>query len=334
MIEPFSYLKEFIMVTKSAEQKGVILCLLAAFCYSLGPILGKLLFAVGLPWQVVVTMRGMIPAVLLFVYALCFARYVFHIKREHLHLFLLNGVSFGFISVCNYCSLYYIDAAVATVLLYTLPVFTVLLSRIMLKESFTAPKVIAMIMAFLGILFIIEVFNIGSLSTDGGTKIFGIPSAIFGIIIGLMSGLLSSLYTIFTKKLNSFYPGWTVNSWCYFIGLPIFFFIGAPHIASYHWNATSLMGIIIISLVGLAAYSLYALSMQHIDAGKASLLVTLDPVLSVSMAILILGEHLTILQLLGCVLVFGGILFMEKGQLLLNRIAPKSSKKQKGSASP
>ena len=191
-----------------------------------------------------------------------------------------------------------------------------------------------MIMAFLGILFIIEVFNIGSLSTDGGTKIFGIPSAIFGIIIGLMSGLLSSLYTIFTKKLNSFYPGWTVNSWCYFIGLPIFFFIGAPHIASYHWNATSLMGIIIISLVGLAAYSLYALSMQHIDAGKASLLVTLDPVLSVSMAILILGEHLTILQLLGCVLVFGGILFMEKGQLLLNRIAPKSSKKQKGSASP
>ncbi|MEE0776230.1 MAG: DMT family transporter [Bacillota bacterium] len=318
------------MATKSIEHKGVILCLLAAFCYSLGPILGKLMFAVGLPWQVVVTLRGMIPAVLLLIYALCSARYVFQIKKEHLHLFILNGLSFGFISVCNYCSLYYIDAAVATVLLYTLPVFTVLLSRIMLKEAFTAPKVIAMIMAFLGILFIIEIFNIGSLSADGGAKIFGMPSAIFGILIGLMSGLLSSLYTIFTKKLNAFYPGWTVNSWCYFMGFPIFFLIGTPHIASYSWENTALIGIIVMALVGLAAYTLYALSMQYIDAGKASLLVTLDPVLSVSMAILILGERLTIWQFLGCVLVFGGILFMEKGHLLLNFIKKKPRTIEKG----
>ena len=89
------------------NKKGVILCLLSAFCYALGPIIGKLLFNIGMPWQVVAPVRGMIPGILLLIYALIFAKQVFKIKREHLKWFILNGISFGFISVCNYCSIFF-----------------------------------------------------------------------------------------------------------------------------------------------------------------------------------------------------------------------------------
>ncbi len=68
----------------------------------------------------------------------------------------------------------------------------------------------------------------------------------------------------------------------------------------------------IMALIGLAAYSLYAVSMHYIDAGKASLLVTLDPVMSVTMSVLILGENLSLLQWFGCILVAAGIAFMGK----------------------
>ena len=68
--------------------------------------------------------------------------------------------------------------------------------------------------------------------------------------------------------------------------------------------------------------------MQHIDAGKASLLVTLDPVLSVSMAILILGEHLPYCKLLVCVLVFEEFFYGE-GATSLKSHRPKSSKNRK-----
>lgn len=302
------------------NKKGVLLCLISAFCYALGPIIGKLLFSIGLPWRVVAPVRGMIPAILLLIYGLLFAKHIFKIKREHLKWFILNGVSFGFISVCNYCSIYYINASVAQVLLYTLPVFTVLLSRFMLKEKFTPTKVIAMTLVFTGIICIINLTHIDAIAAQPELRIFGIPSVIFGVVIGLMSGFLSALYTIFTRKLNADYDGWTVNSWCYFMGFPVFFLVGVKPIVTFQWEPNLALFLLIMSLIGLAAYSLYAVSMHYIDAGKASLLVTLDPVMSVTMSVLILHEALSGVQLLGCILVAAGILFMEKGQPLIDRI--------------
>lgn len=300
------------------NKKGVILCLMSAFCFALGPIIGKLLYSTGFPWRVVVSCRGMIPAILVFLFALFFARDVFRIKKEHIKLFLLNGLSFGFISICNYCSLYYINASVATILLYTLPVFTVLLSRFMLKEKFSVPKIIAMVLVFCGTVLIINITHMDDIAAHPGTMIWGIPSAAFGILIGLMSGFLSALYTIFTRKLNQYYDGWTVNSWCYFLGFPVFLMIGGGPIASFAWQPDLIFFIIVSALVGLSAYSLYAVSMHFIDAGKASLLVTLDPVMSVTMSVVILGETLTLLQFLGCLLVGGGILIMERGRAWLH----------------
>lgn len=302
------------------NNKGVILCLISAFCYALGPIICKLLFTTGLPWRVIVSCRGMIPAILVLLYAFFFARNVFKIKKEHIKWFLLNGLCFGFISICNYCSLYYINASVATVLLYTLPVFTVLLSRFLLKEKFTVPKVIAMVLVFSGTICIINLAHIDAIAAHPGTTIFGIPSAVFGIMIGLMSGLLSSLYTIFTRKLNQYYDGWTVNSWCYFLGFPVFLAIGGGPIIAFNWHANLILFVFITALIGLAAYSLYAVSMHYIDAGKASLLVTLDPVMSATMSVVILGETLSPLQCVGCVLVGSGILFMERGRVWLENL--------------
>lgn len=310
----------------NSNKKGVILCLLSAFCYALGPIIGKTMFKIGLPWQIVAPMRGMIPAVLLVIYGILFARDIFKVKREDLKWLILNGVSFGFISVCNYCSLYYINASVATVLLYSLPVFTVILSRFMLKEKFTVPKVIATVFVFVGIIGIINLENLDAIAAQPDLYILGIPSVVFGILIGLMSGILSALYTIFTRKLNGKYSGWTVNCWCYFLGFPVFFLVGIKSIATFAWEPRYFLFLFIMALIGLAAYSLYAVCMHFIDAGKASLIVTLDPVMSVTMSVVILGESLSVIQLIGCVLVAFGILFMELGQGWIDKFKKRKGK--------
>lgn len=286
--------------------------------------MGKLLYTTGLPWQVVVTCRAMIPAILILCYNLLRNREVFSIQKKHLPLFLLNALFFGFISICNYCALYYIDAAVATVLLYTLPVFTVIFSRIVLKEPLTSVKFVAMTLTFVGVIFIIQITNINNISAGTPHQIFGISSTLLGIIVGLLSGLLSALYTICTKKLNNHYPAWTVNSWCYFLSFPIFFLVGAPKIIAFEWTFFHFGAIFIMALIGVSAYSLYAISMQYMEAGKASLLVTLDPVFSVTMCIFILGEELTVLQILGCALVLLGVLTMEKGNDIKNHFRGKN----------
>lgn len=314
--------------TKKRERKGVLLCFLSALCFSLSPITGKLLFTTGLPWQVVVACRIIIPAILIFCYDIIFKREVFRINKRDIPFFILNGFFFGCISICHYCALYYIDAAVATVLLNTNPIWTVILSRMVLREKISTPKIIAMICCFTGITLIIQLTQIQSISADSITSIFGIPSSVFGIVIALLAGLLSALYTICTRKLNSQYPGWTVNSWCFMMAVPIFLVVGVPKIAAFSWTGLHFLAIFVVALIGLAAYSLYALSMQYIEAGKASLLVTLDPVFSVTMSVFILGEHLFPSQILGCVLVFIGIILMEVGQPLMEKIRYQRKKDQ------
>ena len=313
------------------NKKGVIICLLSAFCYALGPIIGKLLFSIGFPWRVVAPVRGMIPGILLFIYALITFRDVIFIHKQpqfeksHIKWLLLNGISFGFISVCNYCSIYYINASVATVLLYTLPVFTVILSRFMLKERFTVAKTIATVLVFMGCVLIVNLQDIDAIAAQPDLYILGIPSVVFGIIIGLLSGLLSAIYTICTRKLNSWYEGWTVNCWCYFLGFPVFFCVGIGPICDFGWTPFNAMCIFIMALIGLAAYSLYAISMHYIDAGKASLLVTLDPVMSITMCVVILHESISLYQFVGCILMAAGIIFMEKGMDIIKRIRPRKT---------
>lgn len=305
---------------RKRERKGVLLCFLSALCFSLSPITGKLLFTTGLPWQAVVACRVVIPALIIFCYDLLFKREVFQLNKNDIPFFILNGVFFGCISICHYCALYYIDAAVATVLLNTNPIWTVLLSRLVLREKISTSKILAIICCFTGITLIIQITKIQSISADSITSIFGIPSSVFGILIGLIAGLLSALYTICTRKLNARYPGWTVNSWCFMMAVPIFLAVGIPKIVTFQWTGLHFLAIFVVALIGLAAYSLYAVSMQYIEAGKASLLVTLDPAFSVTMSVFILGEHLFPSQILGCILVFTGIILMEVGQPLINKI--------------
>ncbi|MDO4541700.1 MAG: DMT family transporter [Bacillota bacterium] len=309
----------------SNKRKGVILCLLSALAYSLGPILGKLLYGGGFPWQVVVSCRGMIPAFLILLYALFRAKEVFKIQRRHLPLFLVYGVSIALSSVSNYCALYYIDAAVAIVLLYTLPIFTVLLSRVMLKEPLTPSKIVATVMVFVGVMLIIQVFTISSLSSGVG-KILGMSPVIFGFIIGTASGLFGAIFTILARKLNKYYSGWTVNSWGYFIAFPVYAVVGLPHIAAYSWTPASVGIIFIVALVGMTAYSLYIVCTHYIEAGEASLIVTLDPVCSITMSLVILGERLTLYQFIGCLLVLSAILVVERGEVLIKAIRKTTDK--------
>lgn len=306
--------------------KGVIICLLSAFCFAMGPIFGKLLFSVGLPWQVLAPVRGMIPAILIAVHGLIFARHIFKVEKRDLKWHFCNGVCFAMICICNYCAVYYINASVSQILLYTQAIYTVILGRLLLKEKITIQKALATIAITTGVICIINIVNIGHIAAQPDLYIFGIPSVVIGIFMGIMSGVLSAVYTLCTRMLNGRYDGWTVNCWCFFCGFPVFFVIGFRPALAFDWSLNVFLFLLLMSAVGLAAYSLYAICMHYIDAGKASLIVTVDPVISITMSVLILGETLSGLQLVGIILVAFGVIFMETGQPLIDKWKKKFAK--------
>ncbi len=296
------------------NRKGILLAISSAACFSLIPIIGKLTLSNGLPWQVIVFYRGLIPVFLLGEFFLWKKRSVFRISLKEAPLLLLNGLLFAGNFIAFFVALYYIPATIATVLLYTLTIFVAIFSRLILKEKITLTKVIAISLSISGIALVLQVFDPGAFECLNPV----------GVLFGISAAVVCGLYTVLTKHLGKTNDSWTIIFWNFTIATCLFVVLFLPDVLAVEMTASDWAGVLGVStLPTLGGYSFYFLSMRYIEASKTGLFVTLDPVLSITMAILILGESLSLLQFGGCLLVLAGIVFMEKGQLLINKIQEK-----------
>jgi drug/metabolite transporter (DMT)-like permease len=53
-------------------------------------------------------------------------------------------------------------------------------------------------------------------------------------------------------------------------------------------------------------YALYTFGLQRLEAGQAAILATVEPVVAVALGVVLLGEELTVLKVIGGVLVLCG----------------------------
>ena len=80
------------------------------------------------------------------------------------------------------------------------------------------------------------------------------------------------------------------------------------------------MSAVLLALVStVAAFVLYTSGLKHLEASKASILATVEPIIAVLTGVLFLGEHLRGWQVLGMALVlYSAILVAEKRSKVKN----------------
>ena len=117
----------------------------------------------------------------------------FKIQVRDIPLFLALGlVSILFFTCCYFTAIRLMTMSTAAILLYTSPIWVMVLSVIFLKEKITSRKVIALILAFAGCILV-----------SG----FGGKVTLPGVLAGLGSGLGYGLYSIFgTFALRKYKP--------------------------------------------------------------------------------------------------------------------------------
>lgn len=97
----------------------------------------------------------------------------------------------GFFSVLAMCLFYYTciletSAAVSAILLYTAPIFVMIMSVIFFKDKITVKKVIALVFAIVGCALVSGILS-------------GAAASFKGIVFGILSGFAYSLYGILTN---------------------------------------------------------------------------------------------------------------------------------------
>ena len=185
-------------------------------------------------------------------------------------------------------------AALASVLLYTAPAWVALMACFFFKEKMTRIKMAALTATLAGVALV-------SLGAGGAIGVAS-DQMTAAVMWGLVAGFCYSLYYIFGKYFGEKYSAATV----FFYILPLGALCLVPWLdfSPKSWTAWwALVWLAVLSTYG--AYHCYYAGLKHLEAGRAAIAATLEPVVAAVVAFIWWGEYFSLWGYIGS----GSILF-------------------------
>lgn len=279
--------------------RGYLFIILAAVMWGIiGPV-ARLAYSEGLAPMEVALWRAVLAWI-------CFGAHAF-IKRQ-LHIELRDVpmmLLFAFFCVSLFFGFYQLaikngGAALAAVLLYTAPAWVTVMSRLFLKEPLTVVKLSALAMTLLGVV---------GVSLGAGD----LQSALLdrlnytAIIFGLLSGFCYALYYIFGKHFSDRYSSPNL----FFYALPVGALGLMPWVTFSPKSATAWMALVILAVISTyLAYSFYYAGLRYLEASRAAITATLEPVIAAVVAFFWWQEYFSPLGYAGGALIIGSVLLI------------------------
>jgi drug/metabolite transporter (DMT)-like permease len=228
--------------------------------------------------------------------------------------------AYGLVSIAAFFVVYFTaitltTVATAAILLYTAPVWVIALSAVLFGEDLSAPKMVALGLAFVGCALVVRAY-------DAEALMLNLP----GVAAGLAAGLTYGLYSIFGKQALRRHDPLVIL--VYALGFGTVFLFGAGLLAGVPaWRfapphlATAALPLLYLALVTtLAAQWLYVSGLARIEAGRASIVATVEPVVAGILGYLFFAEILEGLQLLGGALVLSAVFLVRSRAAAENEI--------------
>lgn len=285
---------------------GTLFVILAGCLWGAMGIFVRGLAQCGLSSIEICLVRMVVAAILMTIYFLIFKRQALKIKLKDIWLFIGTGVfSLTFFGYCYFTTIQMTSMSVAAVLLYTSPVFVMLLSAVLFKEKITKKKAFCVILAIAGCCFVSGIFN------ASGTNL---PFS--GILFGLGSGLGYGLYSIFGRyAINKGYGALTITYYSFVFSTVALLFITNP-IEIISKLSTGDVNINICYVIGTAIvvtilpYIFYTLGLTKIENSKAAVLACIEPIMATVFGFLVFHEVLSIGEIAGVLLVVIAIVLL------------------------
>ncbi len=238
------------------------------------------------------------------------------VKGKGFSLYKISGKSWLLCVISGFCSVvamgmfYYscmveTSAAVAVILLYTAPLFVMIMSLFFFKEKMTVQKMVAFVIAIVGCALVSGIAS--------GSRISAL-----GIFLGLMSGFTYSLYGIFTSifmKEN--------KDTLTFTALSFFFAAIGALVISKPWEIvkftleveniplTLIMYLLLAICTAVIPFFLYSKGIEGVKPDVASILAFSEPLMACVFGTAVLGQDMDIFGVIGIVCVCAAIVVLN-----------------------
>lgn len=290
---------------------GVLFVLIAGSLWGAMGIFVRGLASCGLSSLEICFVRVATSAILMTIYFLIFNKKALKIHLKDIWCFIGTGVfSLTFFGYCYFTTIQMTSMSVAAVLLYTSPIFVLVLSAFLFNEKITKVKICCIILAILGCAFV------SGLIASGGTHI-----SLRGLLFGLGSGLGYGLYSIFGRyAIKKKYKALTITYYSFlFSAIALLFIIKPVRVCQKLINSVSDKTAITVLLyiigtaivVTILPYIFYTLGLTKVENSKAAVTACIEPIMATVFGYLIYHETLNQGEILGIILVLTSIVILN-----------------------
>ncbi len=222
-------------------------------------------------------------------------------KRKTL---LLLGVWQAGVMLSYYTAVSFTNVSISVLLLYTAPLYVLMMAPFILKEKISAKNLAALVLSLAGVVVVIGPENLIPGTVEAGS------GYLFGVLMGLFSGFFYACIIMTSRYLRDEYSGLEQLFLSTGVTLVILFpFMLRVSSAALLENLPVLLflGVMITSIGSI----LYFTGLEHVKAHNASIISLLEPVSAIFFAYLILNDPVSRSTMVGCVLILASSLLMS-----------------------
>jgi drug/metabolite transporter (DMT)-like permease len=293
-------------VEPAGHAVGVACIVVSAAAYGTMAILARIAYAAGIDTVTLLALRFAIAALVMLAIALG-RRITMPSSATLAAVALLGALGYGGQSYAFFTALTLAPAGLVALLLYLHPALVTLLAAALLHERITVAKSTALALALIGMtLTIVPALGIGANAT--ATR-----GAVAGIGFALAAATFYSLYIVAGTWLGRRATPFAMSTVVIVSAAVVFG--AAAWVSGPRWpqGGAGWLAVIAIALVStVAAITLYFAGLERIGPTRASTLSTLEPLVTVTLAAIVLGETIVPVQMAGGALILAAVVILAR----------------------
>lgn len=289
---------------RRVRSSGTLLCLASAVAFGAMAAFGKLAYDEGATVGTLLSVRFALAAAVLWALLLASgaAREMRALGRRDVAVALaLGGCAYAIQAGCYFAALQRIDASLLTLLVYTFPAIVAIAAIVLGRERADARRLTALALACGGLMLVVAAAGTGGLDALG-TALGLAAAVVYSAYVLLGEGIAARLAPRVLTALVCTGAALTLTSATALIGAlrP-----GNVTLAGWGWLAC------IAIVCTVASVSLFFAGLERAGATTASILATVEPLVTVLLAYAFFGERLGAAQLAGGAVMLAGVLVLN-----------------------
>jgi len=276
--------------------------MIAAFFWGISGTVAKMIFNSSMSPFDLANMRLNLAFIIMLIYFVIRNPKILKVEKNEIKdLVILGIIGITAMQTTYYFTMSILSVSLAIFLQFLAPILITIYCVVFMREKISLLKLGALVLALCGSYFII----FGSGGGIGNIKILG-------LMTGFASAIFSAFYTLYSKKCTNKHNPWTVLIYGMGSGAILYWFISPPWVVWSGRSPSELLFVVFIALFAtIIPFGLYLWGLRYLMPTVAGVISMLEPVVASLSAFIILGENMTIPQVLGAGAVMGAVLLLQ-----------------------